>query len=186
MRALLRLTLIVVAGCVGACAPSTGSRPAPASVASAVEVAQSIFDQITRLHIEGLPDDREMEALAPLLSDDLRQRMDAARAWQHAEIERMQREGSEDKPPFIEGDLFSSLFEGAQTAHAVAANPRGDRIVVAVDRVYVDGDDRVQWQDRAILVQVGDGYRLDDIEYGGEWAFQAGSSTLRETLKARE
>ena len=77
-------------------------------------------------------------------------------------VERMQREGSDDKPPFIEGDLFSSLFEGAQSTRAIAAQPDQDRIVVTLDRSYGQGTDQVQWQDRAVLKSVGGAYLLDD------------------------
>ncbi len=65
-----------------------------------------------------MPDDAQMQALALLLVPELREAFEAARAWQRGEIERMQREGSEDKPPFVEGDLFSSLFEGTPSSAA--------------------------------------------------------------------
>lgn len=183
---LFRLILSTAALWLTACAApveqTESTRAAPRSLAA----AQSIFDQIASLGIRGLPTDRQMTALAPLLSDELRQSMESARAWQKGEIERMQREGSEDKPPFIEGDLFGSLFEGAQSTRAVAVSEADGRIRVTLDRSYGGDGDRVQWQDRAVLVRSGDGYRLDDVEYGGDWAFQAGAGTLRNTLRARE
>jgi hypothetical protein len=186
MSTAVRLVLSTLVLWLAACA-SPVEQAAPPPVAPAeLEVAQSIFDQIARLDIRGLPNETQMQALAPLLSDELRLSMDAARAWQKGEIERMQREGSEDKPPFIEGDLFGSLFEGAQTTRAIAVSEVDGRILVTLDRSYGDDGDRVQWQDRAVLIRAGDDYRLDDVEYGGDWAFQAGTGTLRNTLKARE
>lgn len=183
----LRLAVAaILALLLAACGPRTEPPVAPPAAPGELEAAQIIFDQITALRVSGLPNEQQMQALAPLLTPELRQSMEAARAWQSAEIARMQAQGSEDKPPFIEGDLFSSLFEGAQTARAVAFTRRGDRIVVTLDRSYGAGADRVQWQDRALLRRVGERYRLDDIEYGGDWAFQAGTSTLRNTLKARD
>ncbi len=186
MSTALRLFLTSLLLWLAACAAPVEQKAPSAAPPTALEVAQSIFDQIAALRISGLPDDTQMAALAPWLSDELRQSMDAARAWQKGEIERMQREGSEDKPPFIEGDLFGSLFEGAQSTRAVAVGEADGRIVVTLDRSYGSDPDRVVWQDRALLVRVGDGYRLDDVEYGGDWAFQAGTGTLRNTLKARQ
>lgn len=183
LRCALAATLVLL---LAACAARIEPRAQPPAAPTAMETAQSIFDQITALHIDGLPSDEQMRVLSPLLTPELRQALDAARTWQRSEIDRMQRAGSEDKPPFIEGDLFSSLFEGAQSARAVSAQPDQDRVVVSLDRSYGQGADQVQWQDRAVLKRVGDRYLLDDIEYGGSWAFQAGSSTLRHTLMARQ
>lgn len=183
LRLALATILILL---LAACAPRIEPRAEPTAAPTELEVAQSIFDQITTLHVDGLPSDEQMGVLAPLLTAELRQALEAARDWQRSEIERMQRAGSEDKPPFIEGDLFSSLFEGAQSARAVSAQPDQDRVVVTLDRSYGVGADRVQWQDRAVLKRVGDVYLLDDIEYGGDWTFQAGTSTLRMTLGQRE
>lgn len=186
MPTALRLLLSTIVLWLAACAPPVEQEAPPATPPSALEVAQSIFDRIAALRISGLPDDAQMAALAPLLSDELRQSMDAARAWQRGEIERMRREGSEDKPPFIEGDLFGSLFEGAQSTRATAVSEADGRVVVTLERSYGNDPDRVVWQDRAVLVRSGQSYRLDDVEYGGDWAFQAGTATLRRTLQARD
>lgn len=186
MSSFRRLTLTAMVLLFAGCATPVEQSPPPREAPSALQAAQSIFDQLDQLRISGLPDDSQMAALAPSLSEELRQSMEAARAWQKGEIERMQREGSEDKPPFIEGDLFGSLFEGAQSTRAVAVSEADGRIRVTLDRTYGGDGDRVQWQDRAVLTRVGDGYRLDDVEYGGDWAFQAGTGTLRKTLQARE
>ena len=182
LRAVLSALILVLA----ACTPRIEPRAPTAAAPSELEVAQRIFDQITALHVSGLPNDSQMQVLAPLLTVELCQALDAARAWQRSEVERMQREGSDDKPPFIEGDLFSSLFEGAQTARAVAARLDQDRVVVTLDRSYGQGADQVRWQDNAVLKRVGEVWLLDDVEYGGGWAFQAGTTTLRNTLQARE
>jgi hypothetical protein len=186
MPTTLRLFLATLILWLAACTTPVEQQTSPRAEPTSIEVAQSIFDQIASLRIRGLPDDTQMRALAPLLSDELRQSMEAARSWQKGEIERMQREGSTDKPPFIEGDLFGSLFEGTQSTRAVAVSEADGRILVTLDRSYGNDVDRVQWQDLAVLVRVDAGFRLDDIEYGGDWAFQAGTGTLRNTLKARE
>lgn len=171
---------------LAACAPRIEPRAERTAAPTELEIAQRIFDQITALHVDGLPSDDQMRLLAPLLTNELRQALEAARAWQRGEIERMQREGSEDKPPFIEGDLFSSLFEGAQSARAVSFVRRDRDLVVTLDRSYGAGTELVRWQDRAVLKGAGGSYLLDDIEYGGDWTFQAGTSTLRKTLSQRD
>lgn len=182
LRAALSALVLLLAGCTPRIEPHAPEPAAP----SEIQAAQRIFDQITALHVSGLPNDEQMRVLVPLLTVKLREALDAARDWQRREIDRMRRAGSNDKPPFVEGDLFSSLFEGAQTAHAVSFVRRNSEVVVVLDRSYGRGFDLVQWQDRAVLRLVDGSYLLDDIEYGGNWAFQAGTSTLRKTLGARE
>ena len=151
-----------------------------------IVAAQTLIDRIEALEIDGLPDDAQMQALAPLLAPGLRESFETARAWQRGEIERMQREGSEDKPPFVVGDLFSSLFEGAQSSRVLSVTGDDARSVAQIERSYGAGTDRVVWRDRAILHRAGDGWLLVDIEYGGDWAFQAGSGSLAQTLKWRD
>ena len=183
LRCALAATLVIL---LAACAPRIEPRAQPQAVPTAVETAQSIFDQITTLHVDGLPSDEQMRVLGPLLTAELRQALEAARDWQRSEIERMQRAGSEDKPPFVEGDLFSSLFEGAQSSRVLSVAGNDARSVAQIERSYGAGTDRVVWRDRAILRRAGDGWLLVDIEYGGDWAFQAGSGSLAQTLKWRD
>lgn len=178
MRFLVWLFALALLGC---------SAPTPrAADDGAIAAAQAIFDRMAGLHIQGLPDEAQLAALAPHLSVELHGALASARRWQQAEIASMQAQGSEDKPPFIEGDLFGSLFEGAQSTRALSSEVRGNALVVILQRAYGEAPDRVEWQDRAVLVQEAGGWRLADVEYGGEWAFQAGTGNLLRTLAARD
>lgn len=182
--AAIRLFALLATLALTACAPPT-NRTEPRAFEPMV-AAQTLIDRIEVLDIDGLPDDAQMQALAPLLAPELREAFEAARAWQRGEIERMQREGSEDKPPFVEGDLFSSLFEGAQSSRVLSITGDDARSVAQIERGYGSAADRVVWRDRAILRRADDGWLLVDIEYGGDWAFQAGSGSLSQTLKLRD
>lgn len=179
----LVLTLLAILA-LAACSPPANRADQRAFEPEAA--AQALVDRVESLAIDGLPDDAQMQALAPLLVPELREAFEAARAWQRGEIERMQREGSEDKPPFVEGDLFSSLFEGAESSRVLSLSGDDARSVAVVERGYGSGGDRVVWRDRAILRRSGERWLLVDIEYGGDWAFQAGTRSLAQTLKARD
>ena len=76
LRAVLSALILVLA----ACTPRIEPRAPTAAAPSELEVAQRIFDQITALHVSGLPNDSQMQVLAPLLTVELRQALDAARA----------------------------------------------------------------------------------------------------------
>lgn len=182
--AAIRLLALLATLALTACSPPANRVDTRAF--EPVAAAQALIDRIEALQIDGLPDDAQMQPLAALLAPELREAFETARAWQRREIERMQREGSEDKPPFIEGDLFSSLFEGAQSSRVLSVAGNDARSVAQIERSYGAGTDRVVWRDRAILRRAGDGWLLVDIEYGGDWAFQAGSGSLAQTLKWRD
>ncbi len=47
-----------------------------------IVAAQTLIDRIEALEIDGLPDDAQMQALAPLLAPGLRESFETARAWQ--------------------------------------------------------------------------------------------------------
>ena len=179
-----RVLALLAALALPACSPP--ANPGDMRAFEPEAAAQALVDRVESLGIDGLPDDSQMQALAPLLAPELRADFEAARAWQRGEIERMQREGSEDKPPFVEGDLFSSLFEGAESSRVLSLTGDDARSVAVVERGYGSGGDRVVWCDRVVLRRSGDDWLLVDIEYGGDWAFQAGTRSLAQTLKARD
>jgi hypothetical protein len=85
-------------------------------------------------------------------------------------------------PPLIEGDIFSSLFEGP-TAFKLGAC-RGDdkiqRCAVALTRQN-PGQKPVSWTDTLVLANSG-GWKVDDIAYDANFAF-GNTGTLSEMLK---
>lgn len=77
-------------------------------------------------------------------------------------------------PPLIEGDLFTSNFEGMTTFHVGACTSSGKAAHCAVSFTYSGGkkDDKpADWTDTAYLVHTANGWRMDDIGYGATWAF---------------
>ena len=127
----------------------------------------------------GLPDAATQAKLAPLVTDGLRRLLAEA---DRAEA-RHQRATKGAEPPMIEGDPFTSLFEGATAFDVGACEELGQSATCAIG---LDADDgkggRVEWTDQAIVVHGADGWRLDNIKYGGTWAFGL-HGDLREVLK---
>jgi len=78
-----------------------------------------------------------------------------------------------DSPPLAEGDLFTSLFEGA-TRYRVAecrAKPSAATCRVALAYSETGGGKPVEWTDTVALVRESGGWRVSDVEYGGTWEF---------------
>ncbi len=90
---------------------------------------------------------------------------------------------NKNAPALFDGDIFSSLAEGAtgySVGNCAASGPNG-RCDIALIRDAGDGRP-VRWTDHLMLVKQGSEWRVDDIGYGGSWAF-ANTGTLRETVQ---
>ena len=84
--------------------------------------------------------------------------------------------------PLIEGDIFSSLFEGP-TAFKVGVCRGDDKIShCGVTMTHQDlGQKPVTWVDTLTLINSG-GWKIDDIAYDANFAF-GNTGTLNEMLK---
>jgi hypothetical protein len=146
---------------------------------------ESVVDQFYAAWFEsrpdGLPDATAMQRLSPFLSPHLRELFVHAEAAQSAFMEQQ----PDEKPPLIEGNLFSSLFEGPHEYKVAGMEEHDGNARVMVDFTYADPqhpDQKVQWQDAVLLVRDGDAWRIDDIEYLGNWEFKPGAR-LTEVLQ---
>jgi hypothetical protein len=156
---------------------------APAARGDPAVVVQKFYLACLSLHVRGLPSKAEMKKLSPLLSSDLLRLIRDARTYQ----KKLATEHPDDKPPFADGDLFSSLFEGPTRFTVGAVEPRGDgfRVVVRFERDDPrDPNAPFKWEDAAILKAESGRLVLDDIELLGGWDF-ATRGRLSEILKTR-
>jgi hypothetical protein len=115
--------------------------------------------------------------MAPYLSAELRGLLDEAAALRDTEAAAH----PDEKPPFAEGDLFTSLFEGP-TGMAILASPEGG----ASRRLVVRFTDNrpapaVTWTDTVVVVEEEGRLVVADVLYGGTWDF-ASRGSLLETL----
>jgi hypothetical protein len=169
MRMLCAAALFAAAGAAGA---------NDAANAAAVRFLAA-YQNLRGAGLTGLPERGMLRQLAPHLTPGLRRDIEAALREQR----RCRRKFPDDKPPWIEGDLFSSNFEGF-TAFRIedAARARGE---VPVAYEYVSGKDRVEWRDVLTLKRIGDRWRLDNVTYRAPFQFTSGFDTdLRASLRA--
>ena len=144
---------------------------------NAADVVRQFYASTMAGKVSGAPTADQLTTLAPFLSDTLRSLLAAARKLSDAEAAK----APDEKPPFVEGDLFSSLFEGPTSIEVSADSARGDQRVASIRMTSTGANPAVTWVDRAVLVKQGDRYVIDDIEYGGQWDF-ANKGTLRASL----
>lgn len=159
--------------------PAAAVKPDPPEI-SPETVVSSFYELCIKERVTGLPTDEQFEAMREMLSDNILGLLADARMEQ-AEFAR---ENPDEKPPWIEGDLFSSLFEGPTSFTVGAATVERDRARVTVSFAddHTDDGKPFEWKDDVLLIiDVNNEWKIDDIEYRGEWDF-ASRGRLSESL----
>jgi hypothetical protein len=158
-----------------AAGPALGGEPDDLAKA-----AHAFYDVYLTLHpSDGIPDKATQAKFVPVVSPALLQLFvdgDAAE-------DRYAKATKNQSPPLIEGDLFTPNFEGA-TSYVVGtcvADAAGGHCPVTL--TYDDHKDKpFRWTDTVFLVRTQQGFRVDDIAYGGTWDF-GNKGRLTRTLK---
>lgn len=148
-----------------------------AAIGDPREAASTFYTSMRDLHIEGLPQGGAWRSLLPRLTPELAAAFQEARRQQKVFLKM----NPGDKAPWIEGDLFSSLFEGPQAFVIRPAKVSGPVAEVPVELTFTDRGHTQRWTDTLILHQTPRGWLLQDVRYGGKWPF-APSGSLLEVL----
>jgi len=149
--------------------------------ASAVECVSGFYSVYQHMPPYGIPDAASLAKLRQFLSRRLQQLL--ARADKYRA--KYERENPGDKPPFVDGDLFSSSFEGFTRFSVGDAKGDASRIRVPVHFEYNESRSKhggVKWTDIVVVIQEDRGYVIDDIEFGASWPF-ANHGKLSQFLK---
>jgi hypothetical protein len=128
----------------------------------------------------GIPDAAGRAKLDPLLTSRLGKSLaDAATAQARFMAK------NKDSPPLIEGDIFSSLFEGPTAWKVGACSGDAKSARCSVSLTHQDpGQKPVSWTDTLVLADEG-GWKVDDVAYDANFAF-GNTGTLNEMLKMAE
>lgn len=165
--------------------PLVLAMPAQAADTGAMAKAASDFYAVySSFHqrLDGIPDAKARAKFAPVISDRLNGLIVRARA-----AEETFTNAYKDSPPFVEGDLFTSNYEGATSYKigACAGDDRSGHCTVALTydpRVVGDTQNKpMHWTDTAYVVNTPSGWKLDDVGFGGNWDF-ANKGKVSQTL----
>ncbi len=147
------------------------------------KVAKDFYGAYATFHpSDGIPDANGRAKYEPFISPKLAMLLaDGNRA------EASFAKANKDSPPLIEGDLFTSNFEGATSFKVGACAVDGSAGHCAVALVYDDRGQRPKdkpaaWTDTVYLVETPSGWRVDDIAYGASWEF-GNKGRLSDTVK---
>ena len=167
-----QLALLLLAG-LALCAPARADDPAMGAAANAF---YSAYASLPRGG--GVPDATARVRYAPLLSPRLNQMIAAAAA-----AETRFQAKNKNSPPLVEGDLFSSLFEGATGYKVGLCTGDAKAGSCTVSLTYADPKQRPEtWNDMVLLVNTPAGWKVDDIAYKAGFQF-GNSGNLSDTLK---
>lgn len=131
--------------------------------------AADFYRAYLRSHPLGVPNARVRQQLTPFLSTGLLGLIQEADRAETRYAEATRREN----PPLIEGNIFTSLFEGATQYKVGMCEEQGDGMAMCeVELTYRVADEgETHWSDTVVLVREDRRYRVDDVIYGGSWAF---------------
>ena len=151
---------------------------------AAKQAAANFYQNYHKLRTSGLtgiPNEAQLAKLSPLITPQLRKVFSAA----YIEQQRCIKQFPDDKPPWIEGDIFSSSFEGFTSFDAQNSKTQGQLRQVPIKFVYVEDKYKVKWSDTLVLRNEAGRWLVDDIFYHANFAFTSGfGKNLQSTLKA--
>jgi hypothetical protein len=147
------------------------ARPASTPEAAVVQ----FYTVLDALGIRRVPDATQRASLREFVTPALLEALAAAdRARRTAEAA-----APNEKPPFADGDPFSSLFEGRTSQRVLSTTARGDTSLVLTAFTNDDQKPPVSWQDTILVVQRNGKPVIADIRYGTTWEFGYRGSLLK-------
>jgi hypothetical protein len=173
---LVRQWTIVGLLCFGITSATARAAEQPAD--SAEKFAGRFYAALLKAKPLGLPSEAQWKKLAPLFNGQIRAAVAKSRRQQAIFV----KQHPDEAPPLGDGDLFSSLYEGPTSFAVGSAKQKGDTFVVPVALTYRKGNQHTEWADQLVLtLEPAQGWQVNDIHFGGKWAFKS-SGSLRRTL----
>ncbi len=173
----MSVALIVACSVAAGCRPSAPSSPS--------ETAAQFYTLLDGLGVDGVPDSLALDAVQPYLDSTLVRLLVEAR---HARDDAARRAPGE-KPPFVEGDLFGSLFEGNTSFGIRTLVKRGDTTFAVMAFTNAMQPPTVKWTDTLVIVPRANAkpkspqFVIADLRYGAGWDF-GNRGSLLENLRA--
>ncbi len=156
-----------------------------ASVTHAADTPEAavkgLYGTYIKLKTRGIPPAKELAEYKPYLTPELAALLKSA---DDAEI-KYKEETKGEVPPLVEGDVFTSLFEGADTYKVLSCEEKGESASCLLEFKNTNpGDGKTfTWKDSVMLVKGKSGWLVSDVEYKGDWDF-AVKGNLTEMLKS--
>ncbi|MBB5391470.1 MULTISPECIES: DUF3828 domain-containing protein [unclassified Herbaspirillum] len=178
-RLLAGASTLAAALALGGCNNFSGEEQRQADVISA------FYTLHLKTNAPGLPPADELRQYQPLVSRALYTLLTQAEA---ADVRYHTMVGNQ-APPIVEGDLFTSLYEGATSFSVKSCDSDDQRSSCQVAFEYKKDGAAEAWNDKILLVREDNRWRIDDIEFiGNDQSSQREylSDTLADAIKEAE
>jgi hypothetical protein len=161
------------------------------------EAVSKFYSTYLSVHTpEGLPNENELTKLAPFMSKRLTTLIHNALAYQAQYVKEHPPKHLSDnapqivyKPPFCDGDYFSSMVEGASSFRVGTAYRRDSRYNINLHLKHIDSlnpkEKTSEWTDSVIVVKEDNRFVVDDMEFLGSWSY-GNHGLLSKILQSRE
>jgi hypothetical protein len=168
MKLLPVLLIIAWAAVNPAGAQTTPDLSTPASAAKA------FYTELQGRKLRGLSQNKDWDFIVQLMTPELASAVRRAQAEQADFIKK----NPDEKPPWVDGDLFSSLFEGPQQFSIGKAALSGKTATVPLTFAYTESGNTTKWTDTLMLAKTEKGWLIQDLSYGGGWEFGSKGTLL--------
>ena len=127
-----------------------------------------------------MPDENELRRLAPFISTRLTALLRDALTYREQFIKdhppKRTKEGYliHDKPPFIDGDCFSSNVEGVTKFTIGKLRESNGKYRIDLNLIYIDKmspNKPFAWIDAVIVIKEDGRFVVDDMEFLGDWPY---------------
>jgi hypothetical protein len=144
--------------------------PAATDEEAVRETAQRFMAFYFHDYGRGLPDQAALGKLSSMTTRSFQKTLERARAAEDCH----HRKVGDTEPPLVQGDVFTSLFEGATQGTVGNVRIDGRKATVEMNWSYgseLDGVKPVAWTDALLMKQGRRGWRIKDVEHRGDWQF---------------
>jgi hypothetical protein len=144
------------------------------------QTVNKFYGVYLKLHSFGIPNEKEQAQYSPYISPELSALLKTANGAE----QKHEAVTKGEEPPLVEGDLFTSLFEGASSFKVISCDSKEGSGSCLVESNYINPGDRSEfkWKDKVYVVNINRGWVVDDIEYLGDWQFMH-KGRLKDLLK---
>ena len=159
------LLLLTFTGLITLTGHAASPTAQPDPLAPLRAAATQCYTQLHSQRSQGLPSEKNLALLKPLITPELHAILQRARTLQQRQIE----SHPDDKPDWIDGDVFSSFFEGVtQWTLGEAFFTPGTEATAKIDLTYTEpSQPPVSWTDTLVFKQRDNAWLLNDIRMGG-------------------
>ena len=131
------------------------------------QIAETFYRALRANPLMDLPASEALRPFRPLLQQSLLRRLERA----HSVDQAIRTSALIATPPALQGSLFTSLAEGFTDFELMECQTKKLVSRCQFTLIYEKQGDAIEWQDELRLRRGRLGWQVEDVTYGGNWAY---------------